>query len=182
MILNGNYVGIAIAVMPVGSGELARASSGCGRASAWPWAKSQPMAVSHCSAAWESTFLAEQWMPSTLAACTVATTIAWASLSLSALEVSFGSIFTRRSDLERSSGSTCESKEKSSITTQAPTLSHCVMKRSTWARRAQRLGDLKADAVGGNAMGVERGGHLLREALILERCDREVDGEAGRLR
>ena len=82
------------------------------------------MAVNHCSAACESTRLAEQWTPITLAACTVATTSAWESLSLSADEVSFGSIFTSRTAVERSSGSTWESKEKSSIATQAPSFSH----------------------------------------------------------
>ena len=55
---------------------------------------------------------------------TVATTSAWESLSLSADEVSFASIFTSRTALERSSGSTWESKEKSSIATQAPSFSH----------------------------------------------------------
>ena len=63
------------------------------------------------------------------------------------MEVSFGSIFTRRSALERSSGSTCESKEKSSMTTQEPTLSHWRDEALDLgaALRAQRLGDLEAE-------------------------------------
>src|SRR5256885_448631 len=44
----------------VGSGTFASASRGCVAESAAPWAKSQPMAVNHCSAACDSTRLAAQ--------------------------------------------------------------------------------------------------------------------------
>ena len=50
------------------------------------------------------------------------------------------------------------------------------------ALRAQGLRDFKAERLGGDAMGIQRRGDLLHEALVLERRDRQVDGEAGGLR
>src|SRR5262245_52203087 len=49
------------------------------------------------------------------------------------------------------------------------------------ALHAGKLGDFKADVLGRHAGDAEAGGHALCEVLILERTDRQVHREAGRL-
>ena len=41
------------------------------------------------------------------------------------------------------------------------------------------LGDLEADALGGDAGRLDLGEHVVEEGVVAERLAREVDGEAG---
>ncbi len=41
------------------------------------------------------------------------------------------------------------------------------------------LGDLEADALGGDAGGLDLGQHVVEEGVVAHRLAREVDGEAG---